>query len=63
MDRGKRWATLSLLLLISAATGSQAAEEPAGLTTTDPWHFDSESLRLLGERYAEAMQRLRSPGQ
>jgi hypothetical protein len=29
-----------------------------GLKTTDRWHFDAPSVRLMGERYAEAMIRL-----
>jgi len=29
-----------------------------GLTTTDRWHFDAASVKLLGERYAEEMLKL-----
>lgn len=29
-----------------------------GLKTTDRWHFDAASVRLMGERYAEAMLQL-----
>ena len=30
-----------------------------GLTTKDRWHFDSEGMKELGKRYAEAMLKLR----
>ena len=29
-----------------------------GLTCSDRWHFDSRSMKVLGERYAEAVQKL-----
>jgi len=34
------------------ATGYASSE---GLTTMDRWHFNAESMKLLGERYAEEM--------
>ncbi len=29
-----------------------------GLETTDNWHFDTKSMRIFGERYADAMAKL-----
>lgn len=36
-------------------TGYASSEE---LTTMDRWHFDTKSMLILGQRYAEAMQKV-----
>lgn len=41
------------------ATGFISSE---GLKTTDRWHFDALSVRLMGERYAEVMIKLQKDG-
>ena len=38
-----------------------AVASSQGLTTFDQWHFDSRSMQLLGERYAEEMLKLHQP--
>lgn len=42
------------------ATGFASSE---GLKAMDRWHFDTPSMKLLGERYAEAMLKLQKGGE
>ena len=43
---------------LPAAVPHTAYASSKGLKTTDRWHFDAPGVRLLGERYAEAMLKL-----
>ncbi len=53
---------ISKLELINKQVAALPAEVPhtafassEGLTCSDRWHFDAKSMKLLGERYAEAI--------
>ena len=43
------------LLKLPTVLKGTACVSSKGLTTTDAWHFDAASQKLLGERYAQAM--------
>lgn len=43
---------------LPGAVDGTAYVSSEGLTCTDRWHFDTESVLLMGERYAVKMQRL-----
>lgn len=45
---------------LPAALPDTAFVSSEGLKAMDRWHFDAESMRLLGERYAEAMLKLQT---
>jgi hypothetical protein len=51
----KKYPVNEQLLKLPTQLKATACISSRGLTTTDAWHFDATSQKLLGERYAKAM--------
>lgn len=48
---------ISQLPELVPATGFISSE---GLKTMDRWHFDAASIKIMGERYAEEMDKIQA---
>lgn len=59
-DREERNMFNEIILTLPSRTKNTDVVSSSGLTTIDSTHFDSRSVRILGERYAVAMNRLTS---